>query len=166
MASTKDYVILVLLGVLAITASVYFIINQNQVTHPTPKIADSETQELASKMILLMHWKFIQDSVKEVKSVPIQIEDENQIKEITPKLDFMSSEFKRHSDNIKKTDIVEKYRPIKEKMIEYADILVSSLNHISQGYSELDDNKIQLSIDELAKAKEIENEITNIISGW
>lgn len=127
--------------------------------------SDPKVDELSNKMILLLHWTFITDTVNEQKTLSndLNIKSNDEIQE---RLNYFLNEYDRHKSNLQKLDVIEKYDPVRTKMIQYVETIQDGLKKISIGVQNGDSSAMSEAGHILFKAKDIENEISTIIKVW
>jgi len=131
----------------------------------TEPSSDPEVDEIFSKMILLMQWKFITDTSNELSD----LSDDLRTKKFDAgkeKLKYFSSEYDRHKSNLQTLDIIEKYEPVRNKMIQYVELIQDTLEQMSVWIQNDDSEAMTEATNSLIKAKNIENEISTIIKVW
>jgi hypothetical protein len=63
-------------------------------------------------------------------------------------------------------DIIEKYEPVRNKMIQYVELIQDTLEQMSVWIQNDDSEAMTEATNSLIKAKNIENEISTIIKVW
>ena len=135
------------------------------IQQPIKSESDPEVEELSSKMMLLMHWKFISDTSNNLSEISYAIQTK-QFDVAQEKLSDFSVEYDRHESNLQKLDILEKYEPVRDKMISYVKLVKSGLEKTSIAIQNDDLELMSEATNSLINAKNIENEINNMIKIW
>ena len=167
-SKSKNHIILILSGIAAIFAIAGLYNNltsENESDHKISDIESKQVDEIFSKMILLMHWKFIADTSNELSD----ISDDLRTKKFDAgkeKLKYFSSEYDGHKSNLQTLDIIEKYEPVRNKMIQYVELIQDALEQMSVWIQNDDSEAMTEATNSLIKAKNIENEISTIIKVW
>ena len=127
--------------------------------------SDQEVDEISSKMILLFHWKFIIDTSNELSDLSDDLRTKK-FDAVQEKLKYFSVEYDGHKSNLQTLDIIEKYEPVRHKMVQYVELTQSALEQMSVGIQNDDPEAMTEATTSLIKAKVIENEISTIIKVW
>jgi|CXWL01.1.fsa_nt_gi hypothetical protein len=182
-SKSKNQMILIISGIVAVMgiASLYHTMTSENGSNTkisdiplTPSVgssqekkskSDQEVDEISSKMILLMHWKFITDTSNDLSDISDALRTKK-FDVVQEKLNYFSGEYDRHKSNLQTLDIVEKYEPVRNKMIQYVEITQGALEQMSAGIQNDDSEAMTEATNSLIKAKNIENEISTIIKVW
>lgn len=183
---SKNYLILIVSGIAAIFAivSLYNTLTSenesdnkisdistntsvvNNQESKTEASSDPEVDDLSNKMILLMHWKFITDTSAELSADLSENLRTKKFDMVQEKLKYFSIEYDRHKSNLQTLDIIEKYEPVRNKMIQHIELTQDALEQTSTAIRNNDSEAMDEATNSLIKAKDVKNEISTIIKIW